>query len=220
MPKGFSDSEKTIIRERLLEQGSKLFSAYGLKKTNVEEIAKAAGISKGAFYLFWSSKEALFMDVVEQVERNFRQEVLAVIHLPGPTPRARLVAALQKAFSLWKTIPILRFFTSADYEIITRRVPGEVVAEHLNNDRQFIEDLVTQCRQSGIPIQAPPEKIGGLMYALFFTSLHEEDLQPGGLTGTLDILVELVAAFCLGEVDTHLQLPVSDAPVLNEGNTI
>jgi AcrR family transcriptional regulator len=205
MPKGFSDSEKTIIHERLLQQGSRLFSAYGLKKTNVEEIAKAAGISKGAFYLFWPSKEALFMEVVEQTERNFRQDVLAVIDLPGPSPRARLVAVLQKAFSLWKTIPILQFFTSADYEIITRRVAGEVVAEHLHNDHQFIDDLVLHCRQSGIPIQAPAEQIGGLMYALFFTSLHEEDLQPGGLTGTLDTLVELVAAYCLGEIKTQPQ---------------
>ncbi|MBN2550474.1 MAG: helix-turn-helix transcriptional regulator, partial [Anaerolineales bacterium] len=60
MPKGFSDQEKEIIRARLLEQGQRLFSAHGLKKTNIDELAAAAGISKGAFYLFFASKEACF----------------------------------------------------------------------------------------------------------------------------------------------------------------
>ncbi len=87
MPKGFTEYEKELIRKRLLEQGQRLFSAYGLKKTNVEEIAKAAGISKGAFYNFYDSKEALFMDVVEQAEIRLRQEILAVIDLPGSSPR-------------------------------------------------------------------------------------------------------------------------------------
>ncbi len=46
MPKAFSEREKELLTQRLLEQGYRLFSAYGLKKTNVEEIAQAAGISK------------------------------------------------------------------------------------------------------------------------------------------------------------------------------
>ena len=73
MPRAFSEQEKELIRKRLLEQGHRQFSAYGLRKTNIEELAEAAGISKGAFYLFYASKEAIFMDVVEQVEERFRQ---------------------------------------------------------------------------------------------------------------------------------------------------
>ena len=74
MPKGFTEHEKELIRKRLLKEGYKQFSAYGLKKTNIEELAEAAKISKGAFYLFYESKEALFMDVVEVAEQRYRQE--------------------------------------------------------------------------------------------------------------------------------------------------
>ena len=70
MPKAFTEQEKELIRKRLLEQGYKQFSAYGLRKTNIEEVASACGISKGAFYLFYPSKEALFMDVVERFCQN------------------------------------------------------------------------------------------------------------------------------------------------------
>jgi AcrR family transcriptional regulator len=111
MPKAFTEQEKELIRKRLLEQGHKQFSAYGLRKTNIEELAEAAGISKGAFYLFYDSKEALFMEVVEQVEERLRQELFAMVDLPGPSPRARLFAILHHAFHRVKTIPLLRFLT-------------------------------------------------------------------------------------------------------------
>jgi AcrR family transcriptional regulator len=200
MPKGFTEHEKKLIGERLLEQGYRLFTAYGLKKTNVEELAQAAGISKGAFYLFYESKEALFMDVVEQAERLFRQELLAVVDLPGPSPRARLYALLKRAFTLFKTIPILTFFTSSDYQLLFSRVPAEKFQQHMASDGQFIRELVARCRAAGIPIQVQAEELSGLLYALLFVILHEGDFDPNNASRTFDVLLELVAAFCLGEI--------------------
>jgi AcrR family transcriptional regulator len=205
MPKAFTEHEKELIGKRLLEQGYRLFSAYGLKKTNVEEIAKAAGISKGAFYHFYVSKEALFMDVIEQAEIRVRQELLAVIDLPGPSPRARLFATLKKAFSLFEAIPILQFFTGSDYDQLFRRIPAEKLREHLTSDRLFFEELITHCRKAGIPILAQPEQIAGLLYSLVLTTLHNDDMERMNFSGSIDLMLELVAAFCLGEVELQLQ---------------
>lgn len=207
MPKGFSDQEKEMIRARLLEQGQRLFSAHGLKKTNIDELAAAAGISKGAFYLFYESKEACFMDVVEEVERQYRQEILAMIEQPGPSPRARLKAVFQKAFSLWKTIPVLQVFTRGDFDILARRIPADKLQEHLSSDRVFIVELVERLRAAGIPVSAPVEKISSLTYALLFASLHTDDLGPHQMDSTMDLLVELVAAYCLGEIATMEETP-------------
>lgn len=204
MPKAFTKHEKELIGKQLLEQGYKLFSAYGLKKTNIEEIAKAVGTSKGAFYNFYQSKEALFMDVIEQAEIRVRQEVLAVIDLPGPTPRVRLFAVLKKAFTLFKTIPILLFFTGSDYDLLFRRIPAEKLQEHLANDRAFFEELITRCQNAGIPIKAQSEQIIGLLYPLVLTILHEDDLGQNNFSGNIDLLLELVAAFCLGEIEIQL----------------
>src|SRR5260370_5439118 len=175
MPRAFTAQEKELIRRRLLEQGYKQFSAYGLRKANIEELAEAAGISKGAFYLFYASKEALFMDVVEQVEQCFGQELFAVVDLPGPSPRARLFAVFQQAFRLVKTIPLLRFLTSSDFELLLRRVPPETFQEHLASDRVFVNELIARCRNAGIPIRAQPEVIISLMYPLVLTILHEDE---------------------------------------------
>ena len=201
MPKGFSQYEKDLIGTRLLEQGYRLFSAYGLKKTNIEELAQAAGISKGAFYNFYESKEALFMDVIEQAEVRVRQELLAAIDLPGLSPRTRLLAVLKKAFDLFRTIPILRFFSGSDYDLLFRRVPAEKLQQHLGSDLAFFEELIAHCQQAGIPIQARPEQITTLLYPLVLSIMHEDDLGRTLFSGGINGLLELVAAFCLGEID-------------------
>ncbi len=204
MSKAFSEYEKEMIRKRLLEQGYRLFSIYGLKKTNIDEIAKAAGISKGAFYSFYPSKEALFMDVIERAESQIRQQVLSAIELPGPSARARLFAVLKKAFSLFREIPILQFVTGADYEIIFGRIPVEKLQKHLENDRLFIDELFARCREAGIPLRVSPEQLIELLYPLALSIIAEDDFRKFGFSGNLDLLLELIAAYCLGEMSLQL----------------
>jgi AcrR family transcriptional regulator len=200
MPKAFSESEKEYIRQRLIEAGQKQFSTFGLKKTNIEELATAVGISKGAFYLFYESKEALFMEIAEQAEVRFRGEVLALLNQVEGSPRQRLFSVLKEAFTVWKTLPTLQLFTRGDYELIFHRIGAGKFQSHLNADSEFIETLITRCQQAGIPIQVSPAEISSLMYALFLFTLHEDNFPLGDFTATLDVLIDLVVAFCLGEV--------------------
>ena len=44
-------------RERLLESAKTLFSQRGYYATSVEDIVESAGLSKGAFYFYFKSKE-------------------------------------------------------------------------------------------------------------------------------------------------------------------
>jgi AcrR family transcriptional regulator len=200
MPKGFTGREKELIRARLLENGRKAFSTYGLRKTSVEDLTRAAGISKGAFYIFYDSKEALFMEVVEEVERTFRERLLAEIDRPGPSPRARLKGVFQKAFSNWKSMPILQQLTQVEYSLLLDKMPPEKVREHLQSDRGFIDLLIQRCRQAGILIEARGDEIAGLMNAMFFVSLHEDDFGPQTNPGTIGLLLELISAYCVGDI--------------------
>jgi len=52
---------KSSRREaRLLDAAARLFARFGFDKTSIDEIAREAGVSKGAVYLHWPSKDALF----------------------------------------------------------------------------------------------------------------------------------------------------------------
>jgi AcrR family transcriptional regulator len=51
-------------RQRLLAAASKVFVDKGLDRAKVEDITHAAGLSKGAFYLHFASKEQAFTEIL------------------------------------------------------------------------------------------------------------------------------------------------------------
>ncbi len=142
------------------------------------------------------------MDVIEDVELRVRKEILAAIETPGKTPRARLFAIFKKAFSLLETLPILRFLTGSDSDTLFRRIPVEKLQEHLASDNLFISELINKCRNEGIPIKMQPEQIIGLFYPLVISMLHKDDLKQENINRSFDTLLELIAAYCLGELKT------------------
>src|SRR6478736_9851129 len=57
--------DRVKLREtRLLDAAARLFARFGFDKTSVDDIARAAGVSKGAVYLHWPSKFSLFEAVL------------------------------------------------------------------------------------------------------------------------------------------------------------
>ena len=56
-------SEET--RTRILESSVKLFSTRGFNAASVDDICAVAGISKGAFYHHFESKQALFLALLD-----------------------------------------------------------------------------------------------------------------------------------------------------------
>ena len=66
MPRPFSERERDLVRQRLLQAGREAFASFGLRRTAVDDLARAAGISKGAFYLFFDSKEGLLLEILER----------------------------------------------------------------------------------------------------------------------------------------------------------
>jgi AcrR family transcriptional regulator len=56
-------SEET--RTKIIESAIKLFSGRGFNAASVDDICKEAGISKGAFYHHFESKQALFLALLD-----------------------------------------------------------------------------------------------------------------------------------------------------------
>ena len=60
----FSQEENALIRQSLLAEGRRRAVTVGMRKTSVEQLTEAAGISKGSFYKYFESKEMLFLAVL------------------------------------------------------------------------------------------------------------------------------------------------------------
>lgn len=82
-------------RKRLYEIAKKLFSERNFSDVNVEDITDEAGITKGAFYVHFESKDALIAiliaDYVASADTNYKTFVEA---LPNEMPASEVILAL------------------------------------------------------------------------------------------------------------------------------
>jgi AcrR family transcriptional regulator len=72
-----TDAEQSAKRLQILDGARRVFLASGFDAASMNEIARAAGVSKGTLYVYFDSKEALFAallrhDKREQVEQLCR----------------------------------------------------------------------------------------------------------------------------------------------------
>lgn len=79
-------------RRRLLAAAAELFAARGFDATTVEDVAEAAGFSKGAVYYNFSSKDDLFAALVQQHIDELLGELTAAMD-GASTIEAKLAAA-------------------------------------------------------------------------------------------------------------------------------
>lgn len=193
MPKGFSEREKEHIRDGLIEKGRTFLTTYGIRKTSVEDLTRAVGISKGAFYLFYDSKEELFFEVLRRFEDEYHAALLESTVQPGVSPERQVRDFLKRAFTVWKTNPLFARFDQAEYEYLLRKLPEEKVRANLRKDEIFVGQLLDRWREHGVVVDCDPDVFLGLMRALFFVSLHERDLGEGTYPAVIEFFIDSIS---------------------------
>ena len=81
MPK-LSQDQQTQRRNRILDAAEHCFAANGFHRTTMPDICKAAGISAGALYLYFDSKEALISGISERDRAEIIQQFAALEDAP------------------------------------------------------------------------------------------------------------------------------------------
>ena len=66
-----SEFRKVTSKELIIKHGIKEFLERGFKSASLRSIVKKAGLTTGAFYNYYSSKEELFNELVDPYERHF-----------------------------------------------------------------------------------------------------------------------------------------------------
>ncbi|AZB40988.1 TetR/AcrR family transcriptional regulator [Bacillus sp. FJAT-42376] len=62
----------------IMEAANKLFAEKGFRAASIQDIASASGISKGAFYLHFQSKEALLLSILKYHHSQFDERASAI----------------------------------------------------------------------------------------------------------------------------------------------
>jgi AcrR family transcriptional regulator len=201
MPKAFSNQEKEIINKRLLQEGQKLLERYGVQKTTVEDITRAAGISKGAFYLFYQTKEELFFEIFESVEQDFRRHIFKDAFQDGLPPRDSFKIFLETIFlKLDQTQLLLNSINQDDFSYLMRKLPEAKITAHLSRDNHFSEEFYQTWRDKDFfRKDLEPSGFAGVMKLLFYLVLHRQEYSPENYRATQELLIKMLCEYLISD---------------------
>lgn len=164
MPRAFSADEQERIRARLVEVGHEHVARTGFRRTTVDALARSAGVSKGGFYLFFASKEELFVAVLRDAELELRERLLAIVDDTTRAPEACLRAVLRAIFDAVTVHPMLRALGDPEeLAWLARALPPGAMEEARRDDDAFFARLHRRLRKRGaIGARVPARLFAGL----------------------------------------------------------
>ena len=157
---------------QILEAAMAVFTRVGMGRARMEDIAREAGLSKGALYLYFESKDALIVQLVEQLFSDYVNAVKENAQGEGPVT-ARLCALADALTAYAETFTetwsvIYEIFAWAIREASVHRI----VEAYYRASREVIAALIQEGIAQGEFRPVDPEEI-----AVQIIALHEGVLQ-------------------------------------------
>jgi AcrR family transcriptional regulator len=181
-----------VTRRRLLRAAADAFAARGYDGTRVADIAKAAGVSNGALYCYFTSRADL---------------LIGALRVHGRRPLAELVArfpARSVADLLLQTGAALRRQQEPDgflavEALIAARHHGEVAGalrDYIRERADWLAALVREGQERGeLDAALPPQAVAHFCLALAAgTTLISPDLHDVGDQEWTDLLVRVLTS--------------------------
>jgi len=158
---------------RILKEASRLFRERGFENVTVGEVMKAAGLTHGAFYAHFGSKQELQLATVEEAERILQAEVIAPALAARPG-LAQLAAACEAYFSYVqrRVFPGGCFFAVTALEMGSR--PGPVkdrVAAIQSGFTALLRTFAANAlEQQELPAREDPDRLAFELHALLLAA--------------------------------------------------
>lgn len=188
MPKIFSSGDMEKIRQNLLQLGAKALETQGYKAIHIEHITNRAGIAKGTFYHFFSSKEAFFYQVMCFIRGRNRDILEAFIaDKPGKT---EVAAFLYQNYL--HTKHLYHYFSDDEVRIIFRKMP-EKLEDAGSNSMEYAAALLT--RLPGSKQNIDTRILVNLLIMLGDFTANADMMAAGGFKETVRFMADAIASY-------------------------
>lgn len=190
----FTQLEKERIKNELLDVAYRLFIEKGFKHTSFEDITSSIGIAKSTFYVFFESKEMLYMDLLgqegEQIEKCVWPKVTAVEDIRS----AIKIYLNEMALELEKKILTQRLvYDLEEYKLVSRKLNPEYVSSKNLRSIEPLMDFIRSGQDSGMIINEDPDVIAGILRSALLIGSQKSNLQQYNYERTRELLFEAVA---------------------------
>jgi AcrR family transcriptional regulator len=165
------------------------FAERGYHPTSVAEIVRAIGVGKGVFYWYFSSKEALFLELLREAQHDLRRaQSAAIADEADPVRRIELgirasLAWLEQHRSLFKLFE----FAGTEERFAPALRRGQEVARA--DVVRHVKDGIVEGRIADGDPELLTHAVLGVVDELARVVVHEP--------GAADVVADTAVAFCL-----------------------
>lgn len=169
-------SEET--RSRIMDSAIKLFSSHGYNKASVDNICAEAGISKGAFYHHFESKQALFLALLDGWLQTIDRSIEASKDKTAPETFMQMTEAFPYLFeSAGEGLPMfLEFSLQASRD---KKVWEASIAPYRRYHKYFTS-LIKKGVEEGSFVDVDPDLTARMIVATAMGLLLQSLLDPKG----------------------------------------
>ncbi|MGY5764523.1 TetR/AcrR family transcriptional regulator [Brachybacterium sp. DNPG3] len=210
MPEAPGTRRKENTRTRLVRASLNVFVEKGLDGATVDDLTKAAGFTRGAFYSNFSDKEEVFIELFSAVTAELREKVREAAQraIPLANPCAPL-DDYDDAIVLVAVFEAIRPYGRQWYllysEAVTHSLRDETYRAELIVQRSLMRDEIGRLIELGLEISpyrlaVPTEDLAQLIVGIFTDLLLREHLDGRDIT-------ELASVMILRTVHAFLTLP-------------
>ena len=189
----FTELEKEKIRKELLKVSYRFFIDKGFKSTSLEDITSSVGIAKSSFYIFFESKEMLYMELLahegEQIEKQVWPKVLAANDIRS----AIKIYLNEMALELETKILTQRLvYDVEEYKLVSRKLNPEYVGSEQLRSIVPLMEFIKSRQNSKEVIDEDPGVIAGVLRSALLIGSQKGDLQQYNYEKIRELLFEAV----------------------------
>jgi AcrR family transcriptional regulator len=176
-------SQQARTRAQLLAAAASVFAARGYGRATLDEVADAAGFSKGAVYSNFASKEELFVELLRSEGARLVDAFAGAAEATDPVDAMRSVYAGADASarrSTWTLWTELTLFALRSPPLRAELAAGSAALHAL------VVDLVErQCADAGVEPPLPVDVLARMYQALFQGLWQQQVVEPGAVDDTV-----------------------------------
>lgn len=188
MPR-FTENEKEQIRNKLLIEGERLFATLGIKKVTIDDLVEAVGIAKASFYKFYESKEYLYLDIVQEIQKKVFTELNSILDSNvNLSSKERVRQTFSAMYNMMLRYPILAKIDMDTMELIARKVSKERLLAFNEQNTDAVQTLHNHGINFSCDIITASYTFQTLYYGWTYLQEKTMDIQ----TSVMDILLNAV----------------------------
>ena len=195
MPRAFTEVEKEKIRERLFAAGRSCFTRYGLKKTTIDDLVRPAGIAKSSYYLFFDSKEALYVELTMAEMPAMMERLIDLSFAATDDTREALVRLLKAVVYEIETNEFVRVLLDDPSEVarLAEMLDFEDILQRSAGMFLPLMQEITKAQERGEIIPGDPQQIMYSLGLIKLIPLNRDRLPDALYQAMLDFIPQVLA---------------------------